>query len=55
MQQQLDNLVKEHARSRKTQVLEQHNSRIYVEHNLETEVDTRGWEDRQMLQARTKV
>lgn len=55
MQQQLDDLVKERARSRKTQVLERHNSRIYVEHDSETEVDTRGWEDRQMLQARTEV
>jgi hypothetical protein len=42
MQQQLDNLVKERARLRKTQVLGRHNSRIYVEHDLETEVDTRG-------------
>jgi hypothetical protein len=51
MQQQLDDLVKERARSRKSQVLGRSNSHVYVEQNSETEVDSSDLED----QAKTKV
>ncbi|KAF2626977.1 hypothetical protein BU25DRAFT_342016 [Macroventuria anomochaeta] len=40
MQQQLNDLVKERAMSRKTQATGRQNSRIYVECNSETELDT---------------
>lgn len=53
MQQQLNNLVKERAMSKKTQALGRHTSRIYVESDSETELDTSDWEDRRIIQAGT--
>jgi hypothetical protein len=55
MQQQLNDLVKERAMLKKTQALGRHTSWIYVELDLETELDTSDWEDRRMLQAGTGV